>query len=1554
MAFEPGGYADKLGNRFEGRWVVRQLLRLSFEDIRSVAVECIGDDERGVDLWVERKDGVRQAQQCKARNTGREHWSLSDLRTRGILAYLKLQLDREPNHEFALVSGIPASQIADICQSARDSNGQAGDFYRCQIEAISEKRRVAFREFCQALELDCGDPSDRERAVDYLRRTHFHRFLDDQSTRDELQTWAGMLFTGRPDAVIAALADYAQDQLRKPIFADALRKHMGDLGFHPKQLAHDMRLAPAINERQREFVEWLQPKLIRGELIPREETRQVCEALKTDCVVVVHGTAGTGKSGVLFELQQELGREAILCLAVSLDQWHPKNTTREFGNDLGLPDSPVLCLDSLAQDRPSVLILDQLDSLRWTAAHSHNAMAVCRAFVREIQSLRSRGRRVGIVFSCRTFDLEHDPELSHWLGNRSQEPYHKIEVKGLSDEAVERLVGSPYACMSRQQKNVLASPHNLAMWVQIAPQGNAPTFQSATGLMRAFWSDRRARALSMQGVSDSELTSTLNALVHHLVKTRKRTAPERLLADHRRVTEALHSLGVIYTSSHRVAFTHQSYLDFLVADCQLRQNYQGRAICDWLGQRRDQSLFVREQLRYVLSLICDESPDDFVREIRGILASPSVRFHLKHLVLEILSQIEEPSSALLDYLLALLGDESMKPHILEAVLCGRTQFVLPLIDRGVIQAWLDSSRAEFIDAALWLLRSVNEKCGDSVAALLEPHITRGEEWCERILRTLPIGTSGDSERSFALRLQLARKGHADGLVDWAKLAGEFPRRAIELIEAVLSTYGADANNETARTPSNQQSRLINWLTDDIGKLAEAARQHAIYVWDMLMPHVKRLTTVSLDEGRHLWLDWEDTQSAALRSPTRDILVGVIQMVQAAGRALAEHLPAELLQRTQSLESNPSHVIQQLLVDIYASLPPSHSDAAIRWLLADNRRLRVGLGRHESPWNPAARLIHALSSGCSIAVFHELEQAILGYHSPREKEEAACCLLKSRRGRFGNWFGEAQYFLLPALCPKRRSLEAEGMIGVMERKFGPSYKPALMRARDSNGGLITSPLKPEKLLRISDKAWLGIVQNKSVFTDRHSAPWRQVGPDHATESSVEEFSRSLAEAAKRAPERFARLALKFPKDAPSAYAAAVLRGILMAAPSSVPEEERASWAPARHETIEAMFDAQGLADDLETAQNFCSLIRDRASELWSAGAIRKLLHYAKEHPDPAAGELNVGDGSRGNGCVGASTELLMQNTLNCVRSAAGLAIGRLLWEHPDWLERLRPGIEALINDPHPVPRMAAVTACVPVLRIDKNLAVSWFCNACEGDLRVAACDWAVEIFNSAIQSHEKQLSPIILAMCQSEDADVAQEGAEEVTARWLFFGMFEEHLAACKCGSAATRRGVVHIAAAFLTKDIYTDRCRDLLLEFLDDSDATVRSEAARVFAKKDVLRLPAMATFVKRFVNSAAFAEAPRWLLLGLHDHTDRLIPYADSLLAICEVLSGPLVEHTRGFATALGHDVRHVPPLLLRLYEQAQDEEMPSVQNKCLDAWDILFEHRVGMIRDLTKALDR
>jgi hypothetical protein len=89
MGFEPGGRSDKLGNRFEGRWTARQLLRLLNEEIRSVTLEAVGDDERGVDLWIELNSGSKEAHQCKARNRSKESWGINDLKNREVLNHLR-------------------------------------------------------------------------------------------------------------------------------------------------------------------------------------------------------------------------------------------------------------------------------------------------------------------------------------------------------------------------------------------------------------------------------------------------------------------------------------------------------------------------------------------------------------------------------------------------------------------------------------------------------------------------------------------------------------------------------------------------------------------------------------------------------------------------------------------------------------------------------------------------------------------------------------------------------------------------------------------------------------------------------------------------------------------------------------------------------------------------------------------------------------------------------------------------------------------------------------------------------------------------------------------------------------------------------------------------------------------------------------------------------------------------------------------------------------------------------------------------------------------------
>lgn len=102
MPYEIGGRADKFGNKYEGRWVVKQLLRLIKEEISSIKLEGIGQEEEGIDLWISNNDGSKICSQCKARNGSKEYWSVNDLGAKGIFCKAKKQLDSSDrvNYQF--------------------------------------------------------------------------------------------------------------------------------------------------------------------------------------------------------------------------------------------------------------------------------------------------------------------------------------------------------------------------------------------------------------------------------------------------------------------------------------------------------------------------------------------------------------------------------------------------------------------------------------------------------------------------------------------------------------------------------------------------------------------------------------------------------------------------------------------------------------------------------------------------------------------------------------------------------------------------------------------------------------------------------------------------------------------------------------------------------------------------------------------------------------------------------------------------------------------------------------------------------------------------------------------------------------------------------------------------------------------------------------------------------------------------------------------------------------------------------------------------------------
>ncbi len=140
MGFLTGGTAAKLGDRYEGRCCIALMLQVLAEQLRSIEIEAVGDDEKGVDLWTTTNDGRRVAHQCKAFNKSGSNWSIADLKQRGVLEKAISQLSRSNDIEFCFMSSIQATELEDLSRHATDCGGENSERF---VEHFDVRQNVA-------------------------------------------------------------------------------------------------------------------------------------------------------------------------------------------------------------------------------------------------------------------------------------------------------------------------------------------------------------------------------------------------------------------------------------------------------------------------------------------------------------------------------------------------------------------------------------------------------------------------------------------------------------------------------------------------------------------------------------------------------------------------------------------------------------------------------------------------------------------------------------------------------------------------------------------------------------------------------------------------------------------------------------------------------------------------------------------------------------------------------------------------------------------------------------------------------------------------------------------------------------------------------------------------------------------------------------------------------------------------------------------------------------------------------------------------------------------
>ena len=378
MSLEPGGRADKYGNEYENLYLARLYLNLCCGQISSVTVEALGPGHDSVEYITEQQDGVIKYYQCKASNASKDHWTFTDLARYDVFTRAQEIVSRDSNSEYHFISPLPYGELTELCKRSK-TNQSVQDFFAYQL--TNSKLKTYCQSIVTNLQLNLDTPINREKLRNLLSHCYFEMYSSGIESKEALEERISVYFTQSPRAIRNLLQNYAMDtgSMGKKIIATDIIAYLDEQGFHLRNYGNSQTIINRIKSINEDY--YAPFPAINNQLFHRAATDSILAHIQNGKSVIVHGKAGSGKSGCLQEVREKLKQENVPFISIKLDAKVPAVSADTYGKSMELPESPVACLARLSAGKPAVLILDQLDALRWTNIHSGDALTVCKELI---------------------------------------------------------------------------------------------------------------------------------------------------------------------------------------------------------------------------------------------------------------------------------------------------------------------------------------------------------------------------------------------------------------------------------------------------------------------------------------------------------------------------------------------------------------------------------------------------------------------------------------------------------------------------------------------------------------------------------------------------------------------------------------------------------------------------------------------------------------------------------------------------------------------------------------------------------------------------------------------------------------------------------------------------------------------------------------------------------------------------------------------------------------------------------------------------------------------
>lgn len=1275
-----------------------------------------------------------------------------------------------------------------------------------------------------------------------------------------------------------------------------------------------------LNDR---FMSATNAELINREPIPRDEANSIFAAITSPDSpgVILVATAGNGKSCILAQVIEQLREHGIPCLAIKLDSVPECSGSVQLGRELGLSESPVTTLANAAQGQASVLIIDQLDSISTVSGRKTNTWLAFEEVRREVAAITG----MKLIVACRDFDLEQDHRLR--LLEDSKLGFTKVVVDSLTDDQIRKSLDAAkleHFVPTPQQLEILALPFHLVLFLQGYPE---LPFHRIGDLYDRYWDRKRADLKSQYG-NDSEWYEVIKTLSHYMSDHQATYAPKDVVDDWARTAEHMVSIHVLVDTGRDYRFFHESFFDYAFARVFCRSS---ESLCQFLTRpSEDQQLFRRAQVRQIMGYRRESRYDEYLRDLRELLESSQIRFHIKRMVSSELQRIRSPKPDEWKIVEQYVLTTELSPAVSRALRGHEGWFDL-LIALGVWNKWLSSGDAILINTAIWFLTDceLHKSRSNAIAGLLIPYANAGNDWDLRLKQIMSWGIAHHSHEMTRLYFSMIRRGCFDegekrqsGGDFWGSHYGaekDNPRYIIDLVRCWLEH--AVSKYDDGKSWNFLDQSPLNHSISGCQLLAKAVQDEPVYYLENLLPLFEKtvLQTEVADRDVLLNRAWPYLNNG---SDPHDINDSVFMLIGQCLEQMSKEEPSRFREVAEPWKDHKHEIFAFLILRGYEANPAEFANECVEFLCAHKPRLNVGFGIWSGGGHGESAVsrdaIAAITPHCSEELLRRLENAVIGYCDAHEQQTTG------RRGF-------AELLVLRSINSPRRSQRANVRIKELECGFPDLPNDTPPRNVASMAAWVGSPIPDSKAALMTDDQWVGAMTKYDGSTDRFRG-----GPV--------ELSRVLSDLARRDRMRFSKLALKLPESVDPIYFSAILDGLGSYAVNLAGDAKEADNKELSSFSIELLEQVIHRAHFLPTrpcGTSISHLIERLADRELAKATLDALAYYATEDADP---ETDIWKDTSRNYYGGNPFD----HGINTVRGRATLAIKRLVFAKQDHWDYFRPVIEKVIFDPVISVRVCAVEALMPVLKWDRDGAVRLFKDCCKGTEDL----WGTHSFNHfvyyAIRTHYLELHELLLAGLSSTNEEAVKSAASQITLFDLANDSLSAEAESVRSGNEWMRQAACRIYAQNIGNVEVGDRCAERIVRFFDDESDTVRDQIGVAYWKMSGERLRQLETMILAYIESRSFESDPEDLLRVLVESRAELPKVIVRAAERIVTIIGDKGSNIQFREASTAHSIA---TLVVRQYAQSNDS---ALKRHCLNLIDQMERLNYMGISDELEMIDR